>query len=431
MPVMPEPTVGDTSWFVHDRFGLFIHWGIYSAAARHEWVKSREKISDEEYQKYFDHFDPDLYDPRIWAQEAKNAGMKYFVVTTKHHDGFCLWDSALTDYKAPNTPAKRDLLRPMVEAFRAEGFKVGFYHSLIDWHHPDFPIDGLHPLRDNMEARERNKERDIRRYRQYLHGQVRELLTQFGKIDIMWFDFSYSRMDWGWAKGKGKDDWDSETLLAMTRQLQPGIIVNDRLELDGDIRTPEQYQPRGWLMVNGKPVVWEACHTFNGSWGYDRDNLDWKPVDMLIRMLVDTVSKGGNFLLNVGPNARGEFEPKAIERLRGIGEWMRLHGRAIYGCTASDFTPPPDCRYTQRGNRLYLHLFAWPYRHVHLDGLADRVEYAQLLNDASEIKMLRIDPHQQAQNTTMGGVGENTLTLELPVQKPPVAVPVIELFLKG
>jgi alpha-L-fucosidase len=428
---MPEPTVGDTSWFVHDRFGLFIHWGIYSAAARHEWVKSREKISDEEYQKYFDHFDPDLYDPRIWAQEAKNAGMKYFVVTTKHHDGFCLWDSALTDYKAPNTPAKRDLLRPMVEAFRAEGFKVGFYHSLIDWHHPDFPIDGLHPLRDNMEARERNKERDIRRYRQYLHGQVRELLTQFGKIDIMWFDFSYSRMDWGWAKGKGKDDWDSETLLAMTRQLQPGIIVNDRLELDGDIRTPEQYQPRGWLMVNGKPVVWEACHTFNGSWGYDRDNLDWKPVDMLIRMLVDTVSKGGNFLLNVGPNARGEFEPKAIERLRGIGEWMRLHGRAIYGCTASDFTPPPDCRYTQRGNRLYLHLFAWPYRHVHLDGLADRVEYAQLLNDASEIKMLRIDPHQQAQNTTMGGVGENTLTLELPVQKPPVAVPVIELFLKG
>jgi alpha-L-fucosidase len=183
--------------------------------------------------------------------------------------------------------------------------------------------------------------------------------------------------------------------------------------------------------VNGKPVVWEACHTFNGSWGYDRDNLDWKPVDMLIRMLVDTVSKGGNFLLNVGPNARGEFEPKAIERLRGIGEWMRLHGRAIYGCTASDFTPPPDCRYTQRGNRLYLHLFAWPYRHVHLDGLADRVEYAQLLNDASEIKMLRIDPHQQAQNTTMGGVGENTLTLELPVQKPPVAVPVIELFLKG
>jgi alpha-L-fucosidase len=152
---------------------------------------------------------------------------------------------------------------------------------------------------------------------------------------------------------------------------------------------------------------------------------------MLVRMLIDTVSKGGNLLLNVGPNARGAFEPRAIERLRGIGEWMRLHSRSIYGCTASDFTPPPDCRYTQNGNRLYLHLFAWPFRHVYLDGLAGRVEYAQLLNDASEIKMRVVDPDQHAQNTTMGGLPVGTLTLELPIQPPPVAVPVIELFLKG
>ena len=430
MPRLPEPTVGDTSWFVHDRFGLFIHWGIYSVAARHEWVKHNERIRDEDYQKYFDHFDPDLYDPAIWAHEAKNAGMKYFVVTSKHHDGFCLWDSALTDYKAPNTPAKRDLLKPMVEAFRTEGFKVGFYHSVIDWHHPQFPVDGLHPMRDDVAFREAQKGRDIRQYREYLHGQTRELLTQFGKIDIMWFDFSYSHMDWGWSKGKGKDDWQSEKLMAMVRGLQPGVIVNDRLEISGDIKTPEQYQPRAWMEVNGKPVVWEACQTLNGSWGYHRDNLDWKPVVMLVRMLVDTVSKGGNLLLNVGPNARGEFEPKAIERLRGIGEWMRLHGRSIYGCTASDFTPPPDCRYTQNGNRLYLHLFAWPFRHVHLDGLADRVEFARLLNDGSEIKMIVVDPHQQAQNVTMAGA-PGTLTLELPIQKPDVVVPVIELLLKG
>jgi alpha-L-fucosidase len=179
--------------------------------------------------------------------------------------------------------------------------------------------------------------------------------------------------------------------------------------------------------------VWEACQTLNGSWGYDRDNLDWKPVDMVVRMLVDTVSKGGNLLLNVGPNARGEFEPRAIERLRGLGEWMRLHNRAIYGCTASDLMAPPDCRYTQTqdGKRLYLHLFAWPFRHIHLDGLASRVEYAQLLNDASEIQMSVIDPRQQAQNTTMGGSHPDTLTLTLPIQKPPVAVPVIELFLKN
>jgi alpha-L-fucosidase len=430
MSKQPVPTAGDTSWFVYDRFGLFIHWGVYALPARHEWVKNREKIRDEDYQKYFDHFYPDLYDPALWAHEAKNAGMKYFVITTKHHDGFCLWDSALTDYKATNTPWGKDLLRPMVEAFRAEGFKVGFYHSLLDWHHPEFPIDGLHPMRDDIEFRERARGRDIRKYAEYLHGQTRELLTQFGKIDIMFFDFSYSERDWGWSKGKGKGDWQAEKLMAMVRELQPHIVVNDRLELGGDFKTPEQYQPRGSLEVDGEPVVWEACQTLNGSWGYDRDNLDWKPVDMLIRMLIDAVSKGGNMLLNVGPNARGEFEPRAIARLRGVGEWMRLHSRAIYGCSASRFTPPPDCRYTQNGKHLYLHLFAWPFRHVHLAGLADKVEYAQLLNDASEIKMFVIDPDQPAQNTIMAGMPPGTLTLELPVQKPDVAVPVIELFMK-
>jgi alpha-L-fucosidase len=430
VPRLPEPTAGDTSWFVHDRFGLFIHWGIYALPARHEWVKNRERMRDEDYQRYFDHFYPDLYDAAAWARQARSAGMKYVVVTTKHHDGFCLWDSALTDYKVTNTPWGQDLLRPLVDAFRAEGLKIGFYHSLIDWHHPEFPIDGLHPMRDDVAFREAQTHRDIRKYAEYLHGQTRELLTQFGTIDIMWFDFSYADRDWGWSRGKGKDDWQSERLMAMVRELQPHIIVNDRMGIGGDVKTPEQYQPRGWLQVDGKPVVWEACQTLNGSWGYDRDNLDWKSTEMLVRMLVDAVSKGGNMLLNVGPNARGEFEPRALERLRGIGDWMRLHNRPIYGCTASDFVPPPDCRYTQHGRRLYLHVFAWPFRHLHLDGLAGRVDYAQLLNDASEITMRAIDPQQQAQNTTLGGLPPGTLTLELPVQKPPVAVPVIELFLK-
>lgn len=429
MPITPQPTVGDSTWFTHDRFGLFIHWGIYSAAARHEWVKHRERIPDEKYQRYFDHFDPDLYDPARWAQAAKNAGMKYFVVTSKHHDGFCLWDSDLTDYKATNTPARRDLLQPMVTAFRAEGFKVGFYHSLIDWHHPEFPVDGLHPQRDDVAYREANRGRDIQKYAAYLHGQTRELLTRFGKLDIMWFDFSYSGMDWGWSKGKGKADWQAEALVQMVRQLQPGILLNDRTEAGGDLVTPEQYQPRGWVTVNGKPVVWEACQTLNGSWGYDRDNLDWKPPEMLIQMLIDSVSKGGNLLLNVGPNARGEFEPKALQRLEAIGAWMRLHGRSIYGCTASDFTPPPDCRYTQNGKRLYLHLFAYPFGHVHLDDLADKVEYAQFLNDGSEVQMLTPELQHHPSLVELNGRG-NTLTLQLPVQKPPVAVPVIELFLK-
>ena len=169
------------------------------------------------------------------------------------------------------------------------------------------------------------------------------------------------------------------------------------------------------MKADGKPVVWEACQTLNGSWGYDRDNLDWKPVSMLVQMLVDSVSKGGNLLLNVGPTGRGEFDPRALATLAGIGEWMRLHNRSIYGATASDLVPPPDCRFTQRENRLYLHLFAWPFHHVHLDGLAGGVTYAQFLNDASEIRMQEKD---------------GTLTLSLPVQQPSVVVPVIELFLK-
>jgi alpha-L-fucosidase len=403
-------------WFVHNRFGLFIHWGLYALPARHEWVKNREMLTDEHYQRYFKHFDPDLYDPKAWARTAKRAGMRYAVLTTKHHEGFCLWDSQLTDYKAPNTPAGRDLLRPWVEAFRAEGLKIGFYHSLIDWHHPEFPVDGLHPQREDLAFREQAQGRDVSKYAEYLHGQVRELLTNYGTIDILWFDFSYSQRDWGWSKGKGKDDWQSEQLVQMVRELQPNILINNRTEVGGDFQTPEQVQPRGWIQVDGKPVTWEACQTLNGSWGYDRDNLDWKSPDLLVRMLVDSVSKGGNLLLNVGPTARGEFDARAVATLDAIGEWMRLHNRSIYGATQSDFTPPPDCRLTQRGNRLYLHVFSWPMIDIHLDGLADRVEYAQLLNDASEIQMVTDK--------------SNTLTLKLPIQRPDVLVPVIELFLK-
>lgn len=423
-------TRADIDWFIHDRFGLFIHWGIYSTAGRHEQVMSREKMTDEEYRRYFDHFDPDLFDPAAWAREAKNAGMKYLVVTAKHHDGFCLWDTAYTDFKAPNTRAGRDFLRPILDAFRAEGFKVGLYYSLLDWHHPEFTIDGRHPMRDNLEFREAAKDRDMRIYAQYIRDQTRELLTQYGKIDIMWFDFSYAHKDWGWSKGKGREDWQSEELVKLVRELQPHIILNDRLDLPGagDVITPEQFQPQSWPEVNGKRVVWEACQTLNVSWGYDRDALHWKSSEMLVKMLIDTVSKGGNLLLNVGPNGRGEFEPKALDRLRAIGDWMRLHSRSIYGCTASEFTPPPDCRYTQNGNRLYLHLFSWPYKHVHLPGLAGKIEYAQLLNDGSEIKLRKPDPEDGVHTSVMKSEA-GVQILELPILKPDVIVPVIELFL--
>jgi alpha-L-fucosidase len=202
-----RPTVGDSSWFVHDRFGMFIHWGLYAMAARHEWVQNKEEIPAEIYDTYFKHFDPDLYDPALWAKAASDAGMKYFVATTKHHEGFCMWDSSLTDYKATNTPAKRDLIRPMVDAFRARNMRVGFYHSLIDWHHPQYLLDRhVGPYRNSPRRAEMNIGRDQAKYAQYLHGQVRELLTGFGPIDVMWLDFSYA--DWG-TEGKGRNDWKS------------------------------------------------------------------------------------------------------------------------------------------------------------------------------------------------------------------------------
>jgi alpha-L-fucosidase len=408
-------------WFRHDRFGMFVHWGLYSLAARHEWVKNRERMTDEQYQRYFERFDPDLYDPREWARTARAAGMRYVVLTTKHHDGFCLWDSALTDYKVTNTPHGRDLVEPFVEACRQEGLKVGFYHSLIDWHHPEFPIDGLHPQRDDEEAKQ--APRDIAAYREYLHGQVRELLTGFGAIDYLFFDFSYAGRPHTWG-GKGAEEWGAQELLAMVRELQPDILVNDRTGLPGDFVTPEQYQPSGPL-----PVAWEACQTLNGSWGYDRDNVDYKSPELLVRMLVDGVSKDGNLLLNVGPTARGLIDPEAATRLAAIGQWMRLHERSIRGCGASEFQAPPDCRYTQNGDRLYLHLFSWPFKHAHLPGLAGKVSYAQLLSDASEIQLVEHDPTRAAENTRPGAQPPGTLTLQLPVRRPDVAVPVIELFL--
>ncbi len=319
----------------------------------------------------------------------------------------------------------------MVEAFRGQGLKVGFYHSLLDWHHPDYTVDQPHPMRDNQAYIEADKDRDINRYVDYLFGQTRELLTQFGKVDILWYDFSVAPTER--FAGKGKETWKSEELIKLVRELQPNIILNDRLQIDQDVKTPEQYQPREWVRVNGEPVVWEACQTFSGSWGYHRDEESWKSVDMLVQMLIDTVSKGGNLLLNVGPTGRGEFDERALDRLSGMGEWMKRHNRSIYGCTQApeEFACPQDCRYTYnpQTNRLYLHVFAWPFRHLHIDGIGERVEYAQLLNDASEIKMLKRVP--EASYGAMKESRETTLlTLELPVKKPHVTVPVIELFLK-
>lgn len=411
-------------WWTEARFGMFIHWGLYALPARHEWVRHNERITNEEYQKYFDHFNPDMFDPHTWAKMAKEAGMKYVVLTTKHHEGFCLWDSKYTDYKAPNTLIKKDLLREYVDAFRAEGLKVGFYYSLIDWHHPDFTIDRVHPLRldpgkDTDEAYARlNKGRDMSKYRQYIKDQVTELLTNYGKISVIWFDFSYPGKN-----GKGHEDWDSEGLLKMVRKLQPGIIVDDRLDLKDveggwDFTSPEQYKVDKWPEYNGKRVPWETCQTFSGSWGYYRDENTWKSPAQLLELLIESVSKGGNLLLNVGPTARGVFDQRAQDRLKAMGDWMKFNSRSIYGCTQApdEFKAPANTllTYNPKTNVLYVHLLSYPMGKLSLS-FGDRVDYVQFLHDASEIRF-----------TNKNGICD----LSLPIQKPNVEIPVLEVFLK-
>lgn len=430
-PTLKQLAKPDYEWFTHDRFGMFIHWGTYAMAARHEWVKSRERIGDREYNKYFKLFDPDLYDPAEWARAARYAGMKYFVITTKHHEGFCLWDSKYTDYKATNTPCGRDLIGPMVRAFRAEGLRVGFYHSLLDWHHPQYPPDRHHPMRDNEAWRRRAAKRDITKYAEYLHNQVRELLTEFGRVDYIFFDFSV-RGD----EPKGRNEWQSEKLVRMCRELQPGILINDRLDLRDvpggwDFLTPEQHMENEWPTRDGKKVPWETNQTFSGSWGYHRDETTWKSVPQLLFLLIDTVSKGGNLLLNVGPTARGTLDDRALARLAGMGDWMKLHCRGIHGCTqAPEKIPvPQDARLTwnPKTKRLYVHFLNWPIREFHLRGMSGKVKYAQLLNDASEIGYRDpADEHPGSSRTPAGAI-----TLQLPVRKPEnVAIPVVELFLR-
>ncbi|SEU15918.1 alpha-L-fucosidase [Draconibacterium orientale] len=418
-------------WWTDARFGMFIHWGLYAQAARHEWVKKNERISDEDYQKYFEIFNPDLFDPAEWAKKAKAAGMKYAVITTKHHEGFNMFASDYTDYNVMNTPYGKDIIKQWVDAFRAEGLGVGFYYSLIDWHHPEYTIDRVHPqsASTNEEYDELNKGRDMNVYRKYLKNQVREILTNYGKIDILWLDYSFPG-----EFGKGRDDWGAVDLMKMVRDLQPGIIVNDRADLKDyqggwDFTTPEQFKVNAWPEENGVRIPWETCQTFSGSWGYYRDELTWKDNKQLLTLLIETVSKGGNLLLNVGPTARGTFDYRADNALAEMGEWMKYNSRSIYNCTQApdDFEAPDNTilTYNPETNRLYVHLLDYPLQNFLMRGYADKVKYAQFLHDASEIKIGKPHGYWVEQKHA-----ENDINLLLPVNKPNVEIPVIELFLK-
>lgn len=384
-------------WFVQARFGMFIHWGLYAVPARGEWVRSNERMPEEKYMPFFREFDPSAADPKAWVQAAKEAGIGYVILTAKHHDGFCLFDSELTDFKSTNTPMGRDIVREFLEAGREAGLKVGLYYSLIDWHHPDFPHHGdrYHPMRSDPAAS--NEERDFERYLAYMHGQVKELCTRYGRLDVLWFDFSYNQL-----RGEA---WRANELADMVRTLQPGILLNNRLEVSGegfgslaqgepapchgDFVSPERMvPPEGLFDPQGRPLYWETCTTMNHSWGYCAGDTWYKPAPLLLKKLVECVSKGGNFLLNVGPDGNGRIPRQAMDTLKYLGQWMQINGESIRGCGPSGMEKPEWGRITRRENVLYLHIYENALGPLPLYGIpAEKIRAMRLLQDGREIPL--------------------------------------------
>ena len=387
-PESPAQRDARMSWWREARFGMFVHWGLYSGLAGTwegkpvgktggmEWIQQRVKADTDTYAKAaLPLFKPTPGFARAWARMAKDAGCRYLVFTTKHHEGFGLYASQAGDYNA-GAKLNRDLVKEIVEACRAEGLRVGFYHSVIDWHHDQYCYAKSqqlpHPLKGKPYP---NGERDHAKYVDYLHAQVNELVSNYGNVDVLWWD--YSAQDF-----QGDEAWRSTDLMKLVRAKQPGIIMNNRLfrtreagwtsmgtegfhaQLDpqfGDFVTPEQHIP-----ATGMPGIdWETCMTLNTTWGFSEHDHAWKSDETLIRNLIDIASKGGNYLLNIGPKGDGSVPEESVKSMKAIGAWMKSNGEAIYATTASPFEKLDWGRCTQKkladGNtRLFLHVFNWP-----------------------------------------------------------------------
>jgi len=382
----PQTAAERMAWWREARFGMFVHFGLYSMLGGEwggrtdygEWIRNNAKIPIDEYNTLIDRFNPTRFSADALARQAAAAGMKYLVITTKHHDGFCLWPTAQTKWSVPNSPYRRDFMRDVADACRAYGVRPCWYHSIMDWHHPDYL-----PRRDWELAARPATGADFTRYDRYLKAQVEELLTQYGDIGVMWFDGEWEST---WTQDLGA------SLLAHVHSLQPDTLVNSRVSPQpppptegqmvrpkyGDFGTPEQKVPdRG---VSG--VDWESCITMNGNWGFNRADENWKSVARLVELLVETSSKGGNLLLNVGPDGSGATPAPSVERLQGLAEWMRVHGTAIHGSSASPFEGTPF-RATRTGNRLHCFLQQWPAeRQLLLPGVTTLPTRAAMLGSA-------------------------------------------------
>jgi alpha-L-fucosidase len=391
------------AWWREARFGMFIHWGLYAIPAGEwngetnhaEWIRTTAKIPLEVYDKFVGQFNPLKFNADEWVRIAKQAGMKYIVITSKHHDGFCLFDSKYTDFDVMSTPFKRDILKELSEACRRAGIKMCWYHSIMDWHHPDYL-----PRRD-WETTRSSEGADFRRYIQHMKNQLGELVGSYGEIGVLWFDGEWEST---WNHSYGKE------LYNYVRSLQPSIIINNRVDVGrsgmegltkkgdyvGDFGTPEQEIP-----PQGLPGVdWETCMTMNDHWGYNKSDQNWKSAEDLIRKLADIASKGGNFLLNVGPTAEGLFPQPSVERLQAMGKWMEVNGEAIYGTKASPFKSLEWGRCTQKSiervTRLYLHVFDWPKGgKLVVPGIYNRPRQSYLLVDQKK-KNLKVERQEDA-----------------------------------
>ena len=356
------------AWWHKARFGMFVHWGLYSQTGRHEWVMNRERIPLAEYEKLAATWHPKANAARDWAALAKQAGMNYMVMTTKHHEGFCLWDSKVTDYCATKHGPGRDLVKEYVDACREHGLKIGFYYSLMDWHHPD----GHACARD---------EKARRRFIDYTYALVEELMTRYGKIDILWYDVSWPL--------QGADKWESARINAMARKHQPHILINDRSQLPEDFGTPEEHIVAG-ADIDGRG--WEACMTFNGAWGFmDTPDEDWHGARKVLALVNQCTSGGGNLLLNIGPKADGSIPKQAIGRLRAVGAWLETYGEAVYAATdrvgSMEWLPicSPTNYWTRKGKTDYLWVARWPGKQLAIGGLRGKVKQVGLVAGADSL----------------------------------------------